>query len=198
MSSVFGQAVIWLHGGKEHHSLSSGTQVGPLLASLILPVSKTKRDWYKLLTRGVWRDSFSDYSQSYFTAFLWHVVWGRSGVFHAWLHWLPWRDLRGWKLMTVLHPLTAGRYLIIKSVSIHSTLDLISCFRWRKFFSWLLLVAPREDACRIWAFVVLFLKSYHFEACQHALCTNETKYISLTRVVCHLSSFCGSRGWPPH
>lgn len=156
----------------------------------------------------LWRDSFSDYSQgkqihSYFTAYLWLVVWGRSGVFHAWLRWLPKRDLRGWKLMSVLHPLTAGRYLIIKSVSIHSTLDLISCFRWRKFFSLLLLVAPREDGCRIWAFVVSFWKSCHWTqgfkaACRHALCTNETKHISLSRVICHLSFFCGSRGWPPH
>lgn len=39
--------------GKEHCSLSSETEVGLLLVSLIHAVSKTKRDWYKLLTRGV-------------------------------------------------------------------------------------------------------------------------------------------------
>lgn len=45
----------WYHcmGEKEHCSLSSETQVGLILASLILAVSKTKRDWYKLLTRSV-------------------------------------------------------------------------------------------------------------------------------------------------
>lgn len=40
-------------GEKGHYSLSSGAQVGLLLASLILAIGKRKRDWYKLLIRGV-------------------------------------------------------------------------------------------------------------------------------------------------
>lgn len=150
----------------------------------------------------LWRDSFSDYSQdeqihSYFTSYLWPVDWDRSGVFCAWLHWLPWRDLKGWKLMSVLHPLTAGKHLIIKSVSSRSTLDLISCFRWRKFFSWLLLVSSTKGGwLQNLSFCGFISKKLplnpRFQSFLPACTVHKWSQSGL------LPSFCGSRGWPPH